>query len=102
MVETLANFVKRKVPLRWALVPNVDSEVAQQQARVVYHLLETYGLAALMEYLEGVSNNLETMSTLADGSNSLSRLRLPLHHTKARSRQSPRDVRLEGSVVSCR
>ena len=54
VVETLQDIIKRKVACRWGLVPVTSSPEAAEQARVVYHIQETYGLAALMEYL-GIS-----------------------------------------------
>jgi UDP-glucose:glycoprotein glucosyltransferase len=56
VVETVADFVKRKIPIRFGLVPITRTEQAAEQAKVVYHLLETYGISALIEYLEHVSN----------------------------------------------
>jgi len=54
VVENLQGFVKRKVPVRFGLVPIVKSKGAVAQAKVAYHLLETYGLSALFSYLETV------------------------------------------------
>jgi len=51
VVETLQDIIKRKVACRWGLVPVTNTESAMEQARMVYHIQETYGLAALMEYL---------------------------------------------------
>lgn len=47
--------MKRKIPIRFGLVPITATEGAAKQARVVYHILDTYGLGALMQYLEAVS-----------------------------------------------
>jgi UDP-glucose:glycoprotein glucosyltransferase len=52
VVEGLQNYVKRLIPIRFGLVPVGKSDAAKQQARVVYHLLDTYGLAAALQYLE--------------------------------------------------
>ena len=54
VVETLQNVVRRNVPIRWGLVPYTGSTTAAQQARVAYHLLDAYGLGALMTYFEDV------------------------------------------------
>ena len=54
IVETLQGFVKRKVPIRIGLVPVTSSAAAAEQARVIYHLLDTYGLATALEYLKSV------------------------------------------------
>ena len=52
VVEGLQSYVKRLIPIRFGLVPVGNSEAAAQQARVVYHLIESYGLAAALQYLE--------------------------------------------------
>ena len=52
VVGGLQSYVKRSIPIRFGLVPIGNSEAAVQQARVVYHLLDTYGLAAALQYLE--------------------------------------------------
>ena len=54
VVESLQSFVKRGVPIRFGLVPKADSPNAFAQARVVYSLLETHGLGAVLAYLEKV------------------------------------------------
>lgn len=62
LVESLQTFVKRKIPIRFGIVPLTVSEAATDQAKVVYHLLDTYGLSAVFAYLEAVSplSSLET------------------------------------------
>lgn len=55
VVETLQPFVKRKIPIRFGIVPLINSERAAQQATIIYHLLDTYGLSAVIAYLEKVS-----------------------------------------------
>ncbi|QIW98903.1 hypothetical protein AMS68_004421 [Peltaster fructicola] len=57
IVDTLQGFVKRKVPIRFGLIPVIKSDNSLEQAKVVYHLLEVYGLAAALDYLE---NSLKT------------------------------------------
>ena len=54
VAETLQNIVKRGVPIRFGLVPKVDSTHSFAQARVVYGLIERHGLGAAMAYLEKV------------------------------------------------
>jgi UDP-glucose:glycoprotein glucosyltransferase len=54
VVETVADFVKRKIPIRFGLVPITQTEQATSQAKVIYHLLDTYGISALIKYLEHV------------------------------------------------
>ena len=57
LVETLQGFVKRKIPIRFGIVPTTNSEAAVEQAKVVYHLLDTYGLSTVLAYLEAVSHS---------------------------------------------
>jgi UDP-glucose:glycoprotein glucosyltransferase len=54
VLETLQSFVKRKVPVRFGLVPTIKYQGAAAQAKIVYHLLNNYGLNALFDYLEKV------------------------------------------------
>ena len=51
VVEQLLEFVRRGLPVRFGLVPLAASPASAAQAKVVYHLLETYGLAAVSAYL---------------------------------------------------
>ena len=51
VVESLQSFVKRKVPIRFGLVPRVKSAASVQQTRLVYSLLDNYGLGAALDYL---------------------------------------------------
>jgi UDP-glucose:glycoprotein glucosyltransferase len=52
IVETLQSFVKRKLTIRIGLVPISNTIHSLEQARVVYHLLDTYGLSTAISYLE--------------------------------------------------
>src|SRR4051794_16730321 len=52
VLEPLLSFVKRKLAIRIGLVPITSTPEAAGQAKVVYHLLETYGLSAITAYLE--------------------------------------------------
>ncbi|KAI1454617.1 UDP-glucose:glycoprotein glucosyltransferase [Annulohypoxylon moriforme] len=52
VVEQLQAFIKRLLPVRFGLVPLTPTKEAEERAKVVYHLLENYGLASLMSYLE--------------------------------------------------
>lgn len=52
VVEQLLAFVKRVIPVRFGLVPMTHSVPAAEQAKIVCHLLETYGLSAVISYLE--------------------------------------------------
>ncbi|KAK7516175.1 UDP-glucose:glycoprotein glucosyltransferase-like protein [Phyllosticta citriasiana] len=53
VVETLQTMVKRGLAMEWGLVPVVNSPSATAQAKVIYHLQDTHGLAAVLKYLEG-------------------------------------------------
>ncbi|KAL8696535.1 MAG: hypothetical protein Q9224_002745 [Gallowayella concinna] len=52
LVESIQTFVKRKVPIRFGIVPTLATPASNDQAKVVYHLLDTYGLGAVLTYLE--------------------------------------------------
>ena len=52
VVEQLLAFVKRVIPVRFGLVPMTHTGPAAAQAKIIYHLLETYGLGAVISYLE--------------------------------------------------
>ena len=51
VTETVQAFVKRTVPVRFGLVPLTLSPESATQAAVIYHLIDTYGLASAMKYL---------------------------------------------------
>ncbi len=57
IVDTLQNFVKRGIPVRFGVAPLISTVSAKNQARVVYYLLDTYGLGAVMNYLELVGDS---------------------------------------------
>ncbi|KAL2163744.1 hypothetical protein VTH06DRAFT_5803 [Thermothelomyces fergusii] len=48
----LLGFVKRLIPIRFGLVPLTPTGEAIEQTKVVYYLLENYGLSAVVSYLE--------------------------------------------------
>lgn len=52
LVESLQTFVKRKIPIRFGIVPTTTSAASMNQAKIVYHLLDAYGLSAVFAYLE--------------------------------------------------
>ena len=52
LVESIQAFVKRKIPIRFGIVPIVNSKVAEDQAKVLHHLSNSYGLSAVLAYLE--------------------------------------------------
>lgn len=55
VVETILSLIKRGIPIRWGLVPHTKAPGAAEQAKVVYHLLDTYGLSTVVKYLDTVS-----------------------------------------------
>lgn len=57
VVETVQDFVKRKIPVRFGLVPITTTESGLQQAKAAYYLLEAYGLTAFLAYLESGLKN---------------------------------------------
>jgi UDP-glucose:glycoprotein glucosyltransferase len=54
IVTTIQMFVKRKIPVRFGIVPLAMSEGSVAQLKVAHYLQETFGLASLMTYLEQV------------------------------------------------
>jgi UDP-glucose:glycoprotein glucosyltransferase len=57
VVETIQSVIKRKVPLRWGIVPVPSTPEAEGQAKLIYHLQDAYGLISVIEYLDEVSIN---------------------------------------------
>lgn len=55
LVETLQAFVKRSIPIRFGVVPIGKTSESFTQTRIVYDLLETYGLSSVFTYLTEVS-----------------------------------------------
>ena len=64
LVDSIQVFVKRKVPIRFGIVPAIRSQLAKDQASVLYHLLDMYGLSTLLAYLTKVSFKVIGVSTL--------------------------------------
>lgn len=54
VAEVLLSFVKRKLALRVGLVPLTGTSRSTEQATIIYYLLDTYGLSAVINYLESV------------------------------------------------
>ncbi|CAG8951701.1 hypothetical protein HYFRA_00005501 [Hymenoscyphus fraxineus] len=52
VTQTLASFVKRKLNIRIGVVPKSNTQNSLDQARVLYYLLDTYGLSTAISYLE--------------------------------------------------
>ncbi|KAK5108501.1 hypothetical protein LTR62_008241 [Meristemomyces frigidus] len=51
VLDSLQNFVKRKLPIRFGLVPSIISPASVEQARILYYLLDRHGLATALDYL---------------------------------------------------
>lgn len=52
ILDTVLNFVNRRLPIRIGLVPIAKESNAAGQAKVVYYLIDTYGLKAAISYLQ--------------------------------------------------
>lgn len=52
VIANLYNFVKRLLPIRFGLVPLTPTEESSNQAKVIYHLFENYGVEAFTTYLQ--------------------------------------------------
>ncbi|KAI0002384.1 glycosyltransferase family 24 protein [Xylariaceae sp. FL0662B] len=52
VVLQLQSYIKRLLPVRFGLVPLTPTKEAEERAKAVYHILENYGLASLMSYLD--------------------------------------------------
>lgn len=63
ILDTLLSFVKRKLSIRIGLVPITLTPSAIEQARVIYHLLDTYGLPSVFAYLEASYSTKSLAST---------------------------------------
>ncbi|KAI0475174.1 UDP-glucose:glycoprotein glucosyltransferase [Xylariaceae sp. FL0804] len=57
VARQLQSFIKRQLPVQFGLVPVTPNEEATSRAKAVYHILENYGLASLMAYLETCTEN---------------------------------------------
>ncbi|EXJ73532.1 uncharacterized protein A1O5_03293 [Cladophialophora psammophila CBS 110553] len=51
---SLQSLVRRQVPIRVALIPTGEGETADAYSKVAYHIFDTYGLAALMNFFADV------------------------------------------------
>ncbi len=65
IVDTLQSFIKRTVPVRFGLVPTTKTPESATQAKLAYHIQNTYGLGALFTYLE---NTLKSKKGVANKS----------------------------------
>ena len=54
VVGNLQNLVKRTVPVRIGIVPTGAGELAEQYAKLSYHLIDTYGISTLLKFYQEV------------------------------------------------
>ncbi|KAJ6788920.1 hypothetical protein PWT90_00131 [Aphanocladium album] len=54
IVAQLVALVGRGVPVRFGIVPVTPTAEASNQAKIIYHLVDTYGFSALRAYFEGL------------------------------------------------
>jgi UDP-glucose:glycoprotein glucosyltransferase len=52
VTDNLRSFVQRRVPIRFGLAPRIKGPVSAEQAKIVYYLIDRYGLATALNYLE--------------------------------------------------
>ncbi|KAF6821409.1 UDP-glucose:glycoprotein glucosyltransferase [Colletotrichum musicola] len=52
VLAQLNSFVKRKLPIRFGVVPLISTDDAAGLAKILYYLLDTYGLDTFIEYLD--------------------------------------------------
>lgn len=64
IVDTLKSFVERKLNIRIGLVPQITTKESLDQARVLYYLLDTYGLSTAITYLEKASTFKKTSAPI--------------------------------------
>lgn len=60
VVEQIQSLIKRRLPLRFGIVPLTRNPLATEHAKVIYHLLDAYGLSTAMEYLQSMLAAKET------------------------------------------
>ncbi|POS84491.1 hypothetical protein EPUL_004350 [Erysiphe pulchra] len=57
ILETALNFVNRRLPIRIGLVPIINNSNTMNQAKVFYHLVDTYGLQTAIAYLRSLNES---------------------------------------------
>lgn len=62
VVQQIQHFIKKRIPVRFGIVPTFQEGASREQAKVARHLLHAYGLGAFMGYLEKVSEPLECVT----------------------------------------
>lgn len=55
VAKNIDMFLRRKLPIRFGIVPMLATSESSELARVAYHLNEAYGPRALITYLQLVS-----------------------------------------------
>ncbi|EFQ30467.1 UDP-glucose:Glycoprotein Glucosyltransferase [Colletotrichum graminicola] len=60
VVAQLNTFIQRKVPIRFGLVPLTPTEDAAKITKVLYYLLDNYGLEVFIEYLDAAMQDAKT------------------------------------------
>ena len=63
VLDTILSLIKRGIPLRWGIVPQTATKGALEQAKVVYYLQDSYGLSAVIKYLQAVSKSCYFLSS---------------------------------------
>ncbi|KAI0969178.1 UDP-glucose:glycoprotein glucosyltransferase [Xylaria arbuscula] len=63
VVERLQGLVKRALPVRFGLVPLTTTKKAEERAKLVYYLTETYGLSSVMSFLEPFVTDVQTIQS---------------------------------------
>ncbi|SMR56403.1 unnamed protein product [Zymoseptoria tritici ST99CH_3D1] len=52
VADSIRGFVERQVPIQFGLVPRINSPASKEQAKVFYYLVDRYGVAVALDYLE--------------------------------------------------
>lgn len=52
VADSIRGFVERKLPIRFGLVPRINSPASAEHAKVFLYLQDRYGLATALDYLE--------------------------------------------------
>ena len=56
VIGNLQNLVKRTVPVRIGIIPTGAGELAEQYARLSYHLIKSYGISTLLKFYQELVN----------------------------------------------
>ncbi|KNG45048.1 glycosyltransferase family 24 protein [Stemphylium lycopersici] len=52
VLDTVWSLIRRGIPLRWGIVPQTRTPEALEQAKIVYHIQDVYGMSAVEVYLQ--------------------------------------------------